>query len=295
VRLLGPPLAHPTRPLGSRSSSVCSGDHARKSGRFGFALERISDSSGYSRSDKVRSVRNPLGMRGWQVRRRNRRASSCVSPDHERREVHHVKVACAELAEVDEWFDAGLALPDPVSAKGMLECVRGMGRSRCVSARRPAMGVMSNPAGSPQREPDCVGRGDRPGGRLVNESPPGSPARATSSLDGTLATEASKPGDSASGSRLPIHQRRVSAVLDRASTAEQHERRGELRRQCRSGGFFGLLERERVNRRQYQTRAEARADVFDYIERFHNPRRARRTEQRTKEEAGSIQPSVEKG
>ena len=59
--------------------------------------------------------------------------------------------------------------------------------------------------------------------------------------------------------------------------------------------FFGLLKRERVNRRQYQTRAEARADVFDYIERFHNPRRARRTEQREKEEVGLTQPSVEKG
>ena len=35
--------------------------------------------------------------------------------------------------------------------------------------------------------------------------------------------------------------------------------------------FFGLLKRERVNRRQYRTRAEARADLFDYIERWHNP------------------------
>ncbi|MCS5592939.1 MAG: IS3 family transposase [Porticoccaceae bacterium] len=43
-------------------------------------------------------------------------------------------------------------------------------------------------------------------------------------------------------------------------------------------GFFGMLKRERVNRRQYQTRTEARADVFDYIERFHNPRRRRRLE-----------------
>ena len=42
--------------------------------------------------------------------------------------------------------------------------------------------------------------------------------------------------------------------------------------------FFGLLKRERVNRRQYRTRAEARVDVFDYIERFHNPRRARKIE-----------------
>ncbi len=59
--------------------------------------------------------------------------------------------------------------------------------------------------------------------------------------------------------------------------------------------FFGLLKRERVNRRQYRTRAEARADVFDYIERFHNPRRARKIEQLRKEEVGLTQPSVETG
>jgi len=40
--------------------------------------------------------------------------------------------------------------------------------------------------------------------------------------------------------------------------------------------FFGVLKRERVKRRQYRTRAEARADVFDYIERWHNPRQRRR-------------------
>ncbi len=59
--------------------------------------------------------------------------------------------------------------------------------------------------------------------------------------------------------------------------------------------FFGMLKRERVNRRQYSTRAEARADVFDYIERFHNPRRERRTEQRRQKEVGLTQRSVEKG
>ena len=59
--------------------------------------------------------------------------------------------------------------------------------------------------------------------------------------------------------------------------------------------FFGLLKRERVNRRQYRTRAEARADVFDYIERFHNPRRARKIERLRKEEVGLTQPSVETG
>lgn len=40
--------------------------------------------------------------------------------------------------------------------------------------------------------------------------------------------------------------------------------------------FFGLLKRERVNRRRYVTRAEARADVFDYIELFYNKRKMRK-------------------
>ena len=44
--------------------------------------------------------------------------------------------------------------------------------------------------------------------------------------------------------------------------------------------FFGLLKRERVNQRCYQNHAEARADVFDYIERFYNPARRRRLEVR---------------
>ncbi len=34
--------------------------------------------------------------------------------------------------------------------------------------------------------------------------------------------------------------------------------------------FFSLLKRERVRRQTYATREEAKADVFDYIERFYN-------------------------
>lgn len=40
--------------------------------------------------------------------------------------------------------------------------------------------------------------------------------------------------------------------------------------------FFGLLKRERVNRRCYTTRTEARSDIFDYIERFYNQRKKRK-------------------
>lgn len=56
--------------------------------------------------------------------------------------------------------------------------------------------------------------------------------------------------------------------------------------------FFGLLKRDRVNRRHYQSRAEARSDVFDYIERFHNPRRRRQLEM---QKVDLTKPSVETG
>lgn len=41
--------------------------------------------------------------------------------------------------------------------------------------------------------------------------------------------------------------------------------------------FFSTLKVERVKRKTYRTRDEARADVFDYIERFYNPRRRHST------------------
>lgn len=59
--------------------------------------------------------------------------------------------------------------------------------------------------------------------------------------------------------------------------------------------FFGVLKRERVNRRQYRTRAEARADIFEYIEGFHNPRRARRIERISDKPVDLTQPSVKSG
>ena len=37
--------------------------------------------------------------------------------------------------------------------------------------------------------------------------------------------------------------------------------------------FFQLLKRERIRRRTYPTRDDARRDVFDYIEMFYNPKR----------------------
>jgi putative transposase len=41
--------------------------------------------------------------------------------------------------------------------------------------------------------------------------------------------------------------------------------------------FFSSLKTERTARRTYRTRDEARADVFDYIERFYNSARRHST------------------
>jgi len=60
-------------------------------------------------------------------------------------------------------------------------------------------------------------------------------------------------------------------------------------------GFFGMLKRERVNRQHYQDRREARADIFDYIECFHNPRQRRRMEFRKTNESLLTQLSVKTG
>lgn len=60
-------------------------------------------------------------------------------------------------------------------------------------------------------------------------------------------------------------------------------------------GFFGLLKRERVYRTSYPTLDAARADVFDYIERRHNPRMRRRVARQDQKVAALLEPSVISG
>jgi len=60
-------------------------------------------------------------------------------------------------------------------------------------------------------------------------------------------------------------------------------------------GFFGLLKRERTNHRHYRTRDEAMADVFNYIERFHNPRMRRRVARQDQKFSVVLKPSVKTG
>jgi putative transposase len=50
-------------------------------------------------------------------------------------------------------------------------------------------------------------------------------------------------------------------------------RRGNCHDNAVAESFFQLLKRERIKRRIYTDREEARSDVFDYIEMFYNPKR----------------------
>jgi putative transposase len=54
-------------------------------------------------------------------------------------------------------------------------------------------------------------------------------------------------------------------------------RRGDCWDNAAMESFFSSLKAERTNRRNYVSRDEARADVFDYIERFYNQHRRHST------------------
>jgi putative transposase len=50
-------------------------------------------------------------------------------------------------------------------------------------------------------------------------------------------------------------------------------RRGNCHDNAVAESFVQLLKRERIRRKTYRTREEAKQDFFDYIEMFHNPKR----------------------
>src|SRR5271169_1650246 len=54
-------------------------------------------------------------------------------------------------------------------------------------------------------------------------------------------------------------------------------RSGNVRDNAAMESFFSSLKTERTVRKTYRTRDEARADVFDYIECFYNPKRRHST------------------
>ena len=63
------------------------------------------------------------------------------------------------------------------------------------------------------------------------------------------------------------------SFLDQHNLQASMSRRGNCHDNAVAESFFANLKKERVKRRIYKTRSDARADVFDYIEMFYNPKR----------------------
>ena len=62
-----------------------------------------------------------------------------------------------------------------------------------------------------------------------------------------------------------------AAFLKHHNLEHSMSRRGNCHDNAVAESFFNLLKRERIRRKTYRTRDEARQDVFDYIEMFYNP------------------------
>jgi putative transposase len=67
------------------------------------------------------------------------------------------------------------------------------------------------------------------------------------------------------------------SLLAEAGITCSMSRQGDVWDNSAMESFFSSLKTERVQRRVYATREEAKADVFDYIERFYNPHRRHST------------------
>lgn len=129
----------------------------------------------------------------------------------------------------------------------------------------------------------------------VDESASGPPAGRAGGADGLVAAARSHSvilhSDRGCQFTLEEYQRFLEAhqVIGSMSAV------GSCADNAAAESFFGVLKRERVNCQHYRTRAEARAKIFDYIERCHNPRQRRRLEQQQQTGQLLTQPSVISG
>ena len=80
---------------------------------------------------------------------------------------------------------------------------------------------------------------------------------------------------SGQGSQYTSEQFRL--LLDDNSVSCSMSRSGNVWDNAAMESFFSSLKTERTARKAYRTRAHAKADVFDYIERFYNPKRRHST------------------
>lgn len=95
--------------------------------------------------------------------------------------------------------------------------------------------------------------------------------------DGDLATRQARCPPASLGPGQPVHQRAVPAPDDRQRHHLLDEPVGHVWDNAAMESFFSSLKTERIARKTFRPRNQARADVFDYIERFYNPTRRHST------------------
>ena len=74
-----------------------------------------------------------------------------------------------------------------------------------------------------------------------------------------------------SGSQYTSHE--WQTFLKHHNFESSMSRRGNCHDNTVVESFFQLLKRERIKKKIYSSRAEARSDIFEYIEMFYNSKR----------------------
>ena len=73
------------------------------------------------------------------------------------------------------------------------------------------------------------------------------------------------------GSQYSSH--RCKKLLKTLKITPSMSRRGNCHDYAVAESFFANLKKEKIRRRRYRTRADARLEIFEYIELFYNPKR----------------------
>lgn len=120
----------------------------------------------------------------------------------------------------------------------------------------------------------CAGLVQEKRGRLVHERRSGHALGPTGRSNGRQTASGWSSYHSALG-RTQFTSREYQAFLRDHNLISSMSAVGSCADNAAAEGFFGMLKRERVNRRNYRTRDEARSEFFDYIERIYNPTRSR--------------------
>ena len=113
--------------------------------------------------------------------------------------------------------------------------------------------------------------------RLVDERQHDGAARHRRPHHGDLAERQAGQPAASFRSGQPIHSEQFQRLMADNGITCSMSRSGNVWDNAAMESFFSSLKTERTARKVYRTRDEARADVFDYIERFYNPQRRHST------------------